>query len=226
MNIVAYITMGLRALGLLASNPALGGGGMKGEKIRRLSDMFADLIGDLDERRQVTAEKLRIFAEEIHRMAEAGQEPAERDWTHFDDMVADARDRIRRNLERLKAEKAEDDRLRKETEERLERERQEEEAAKKAAAEEQAREEAERAAREAAEAEEAARKKAEEDAAAEAARLEEEERLRQESIQTAEELAENVEDSDPEEEEEEDEEVDTDLPDETPPKTTRSRKKK
>lgn len=69
-----------KAVSLLVSNPALGGGGSRASEVVRVIGHITELINGGAK----TAAELKAFAEQIHAMAVAAQLPTERDfaaWT-------------------------------------------------------------------------------------------------------------------------------------------------
>lgn len=122
----AVVVKVLRWIGILAVNPALGGGGLSRERLATLAARLASLVeGGAD-----TWEELKAFALEIRAMAETGAEPSAAQWQAMrgrDAVVRatlasraeelETRERVREEREAAEAKAREEERLRLEAEE-------------------------------------------------------------------------------------------------------------
>jgi|SRR5690554_2426213 len=100
MNVAEVVALALQSLSLLASNPKLGGGGLKKEEISELLEQFAILVRG----GQKTWEELKEFAREVRDLADRGAQPSPRQWDLFRSRDEAVRATLQAAKERLTSE--------------------------------------------------------------------------------------------------------------------------
>lgn len=100
MDALAIITVALRGISLLASNPGLGGqGSATVREVAELTSMLASLTGA----GEAGLTELKAFAEEVDGIAKANRAPTPEEWARLRARSDSAHDRIQAAAEAARA---------------------------------------------------------------------------------------------------------------------------